>query len=72
MPSYRIRRGKKVEIPPEWVGKTVDPQTIRKRRSKLGKQARAMQSHPSKSGDYFTKHYRQLKRDGVQANGEQP
>jgi len=25
---YRIRRGKMVEVPPEWVGKTVGAQTI--------------------------------------------
>jgi len=33
---YRIRRGKLVEIPKVWVGKTVHPQTIRKRPSKQG------------------------------------
>jgi hypothetical protein len=32
--AFRKRRGKLVEIPPEWVGKTVHPQTIRKRPSK--------------------------------------
>jgi hypothetical protein len=32
--SFRKRRGKLVRIPDEWVGKTVDPQTIRKRKSK--------------------------------------
>jgi hypothetical protein len=32
--SYRMRRGKLVEIPPEWVGKTLHPQTKRKRASK--------------------------------------
>ena len=31
---YRIRRGKEVEIPTEWVGKTVSKQTINKRPSK--------------------------------------
>jgi hypothetical protein len=31
---YRMRRGRLVEIPPEWVGKTTHPQTIRKRPSK--------------------------------------
>ena len=31
---YRIRRGKEVEIPAEWVGKTVSKQTINKRPSK--------------------------------------
>lgn len=34
---YRMRRGKLVEIPMEWVGKTVDSQTIRKRPSKKGR-----------------------------------
>lgn len=31
---YRRRRGRLVEIPPEWVGRTTHPQTIRKRPSK--------------------------------------
>ena len=31
---YRMRRGKLVEIPPEWVGKTLHPQTKRKRSSR--------------------------------------
>ena len=31
---YRKRRGKLVEIPPEWVGKVTHPQTTRKRKSK--------------------------------------
>lgn len=31
---YRMRRGVFVQIPEEWVGKTVHPQTIRKRKSK--------------------------------------
>ena len=30
----RLRRGRLVEIPPEWVGRTTHPQTIRKRASK--------------------------------------
>lgn len=33
---YRWRRGKLVRIPEEWVGRTVHPQTIRKRKSKKG------------------------------------
>jgi hypothetical protein len=33
--SYRMRRGKLVEIPPEWVGKTTSEKTIRQRPSKL-------------------------------------
>lgn len=32
--SFRKRRSKLVRIPDEWVGKTVDRQTIRKRKSK--------------------------------------
>ena len=31
---YRMRRGKLVEIPEQWVGKTTHPQRIRKRKSK--------------------------------------
>lgn len=38
---YRMRRGKLVEIPAEWVGELAYPQTIRERPSKLiGKTAR--------------------------------
>lgn len=33
-PTYRIRRGKRVRVPDEWVGKTTSRQTIRKRASK--------------------------------------
>ena len=38
---YRMRRGKLVQIPDEWVGTTVTPQTKRKRLSKVasGKKA---------------------------------
>ncbi len=34
---YRIRRGKQVEIPEEWVGKVTHSQTIHKRKSKATK-----------------------------------
>lgn len=34
--TFRYRRGKLVEIPPEWVGQVAHPQTIRKRKSKAG------------------------------------
>lgn len=38
---YRMRRGKLVEIPAEWVGQVVYPQTVRERTSKRsGKAAR--------------------------------
>jgi len=33
---FRIRRGKKVEIPAAWVGKTTYPETIQSRKSKRG------------------------------------
>ena len=39
---YRMRRGKLVRIPDEWVGQTVHPQTIRKRASKQTRQKRAV------------------------------
>ena len=39
---YRKRRGKLVEIPPEWVGRTVSRQKINKRQSKqIGKRRRS-------------------------------
>lgn len=38
--KYRVRRGKLVEIPPEWVGKVTHQQTIRKRASKKTKKAK--------------------------------
>ena len=31
---FRLRRGKLVEIPADWIGKVTHPQTIRKRASK--------------------------------------
>lgn len=34
---FRKRRGKLVQIPEEWVGKTTHPQTIRKRKQKAKK-----------------------------------
>lgn len=38
--TTRVRRGKVVEIPEEWRGKTATRQTIRKRPSKLTRKAR--------------------------------
>lgn len=37
---YRVRRGKLVEIPKEWVGNVTHPQTIAKRKSKYRKGTR--------------------------------
>lgn len=34
---YRMREGKLVQIPDEWVGQVCYPQTIRKRQSKKGR-----------------------------------
>lgn len=31
---FRLRRGKMVEIPPEWLGKVTDPQSIRRRKDR--------------------------------------
>lgn len=31
---FRVRRGKLIKIPDDWVGKVTHPQTIRKRKSK--------------------------------------
>jgi hypothetical protein len=44
--SYRMRRGKLVEIPAEWVGRQTTKKTIRQRLSKLaGPRKRAMKDH---------------------------
>jgi hypothetical protein len=36
-PKYRVRRGKLVEIPPEWIGNVTTKETIRQRTSKLSR-----------------------------------
>ena len=57
----RIRRGKVVEIPEKWVGKTLHPQTKRKRRSKLGAAKRHTTSHPLKDGTWPLHNYREAR-----------
>ena len=47
---YRKRDGKLVEIPTEWVGKTLHPQTKRKRQSKQTKSIRDAQVKTERSG----------------------
>lgn len=49
--SYRMRRGNLVEIPPEWVGKTLGDQTRNARPSKALHKHRKMMKHggPSKT-----------------------
>jgi hypothetical protein len=44
---YRMRRSKLVEIPEEWVGQTLHPQTKRKRQSKTHKRN---SGRPNKGG----------------------
>lgn len=44
--SYRMRRGRLVEIPEQWVGQVTHQQTIRKRQSKS---RRKNSNHPQKS-----------------------
>lgn len=44
--SYRLRRGRLVEIPPEWVGKVTHPQTRAKRPSKRIHKLRRCQPRP--------------------------
>jgi len=47
--SFRLRRGKLVEIPAEWVGKVTDPATIRQRKSKLIHKRRRGKPKPIRS-----------------------
>lgn len=65
---YRKRRGKLVEIPPQWVGQTTHPQSVRKRRSKLSSGERQQQSHAGQEGYFFSKQYRALNRNGDPAS----
>ena len=54
--SFRVRRGKWVEIPDEWVGQVPNPQTIRKRHSKQPpkqKDAHVRRLNSDKSMEYI-------------------
>ena len=51
---YRIRRGKEVEIPEQWVGKTVHPQELRSRNSKRTRQQRDAEAPTRVVDDDFT------------------
>lgn len=44
-PVYRVRRGKIVEVPPEWVGRMTTRKTIRQRPSKLRRKLRKAARH---------------------------
>lgn len=56
MPIARIRRGKRVVIPPEWRGKTVTRETRQKRQSRLTRKARrgAISGYPAKGEQRLT------------------
>ncbi len=45
---FRMRRGKLVEIPPEWVGKTTHKQTKRKRKSDWSRSKRSTEKQKLK------------------------
>lgn len=60
---YRMRRGKLVEIPEEWVGQTLDSQTKRKRLSKgTRKQRNAEPRKTGKEGFRYSGEYLAMKR----------
>lgn len=66
---YRMRRGKLVEIPSEWVGETVHPQTIRNRPSKKPHKFRNLH----RINKHFGKAYKngQAKEEGSEPNRSQ-
>lgn len=56
---YRTRKGKLVEIPPQWLGKVTYKQTIRKRPAKwTAQQRRNISRNPFRKHDYDWKNYR--------------
>lgn len=55
---YRLRRGKLVEIPKEWVGKVTFPQTIRKRESKQREVYGFVRNTMRWSENYFKEKFR--------------
>lgn len=62
--SYRMRRGKLVEIPQEWLGKITTAETIRQRRSKLPshKLRRLCKIYPGRQSAYPVKNDPHIKR----------
>lgn len=54
----RVRRGKLVVIPDEWVGHTTDPQTIRQRQSKFSRKSRMQRCMPREQGRRDREHPR--------------
>ena len=70
--SYRMRRGKLVEIPTKWIGQTLTPQTKRKRLSKLTHKDRVsfdpIKGHPNTRAPRHTEGSQQC-REGFVGSG---
>ncbi len=64
--SFRMRRGKLVKIPEEWVGQTLTEQTKRKRRSKQTKAQRAEPHNWLKDGTFDWKNSRKIKNQEIE------
>lgn len=63
---YRMRKGKLVQIPDEWVGHTLHPQTKRKRPSKQSAQVhRNVSRNRFKDGSCDWSNYRRRKDEHV-------
>jgi hypothetical protein len=59
---HRMRRGKLVPIPPQWVGATTRPQTIDGRSSKLPRKVRMALGHGRNPRRLAPRHCRRLRR----------
>lgn len=62
---YRKRRGVLVEIPAEWVGSTLHPQTMRKRRSKQTRQQRSEPSQWLVKSGYPKREFREKRHEPI-------
>lgn len=61
---YRMRRGKLVEIPPQWVGETLHDQTKRKRASK-NRAVKRQPRNPLGDGSFDWSDYRRRRYEEV-------
>ncbi len=52
--TTRVRRGKVVAIPEEWQGKVTNPQTIRKRQSKLTRKVKNATKMKYRPGGFYS------------------
>ena len=64
--SFRLRRGKLVKIPEEWVGHMLTEQTKRKCRSKQTKAQRAELHNWLKDGTFDWKNSRKIKNQEIE------